>query len=88
MAGNVFEWCADKYDKTRYRGLSRKDPAVLGKGSSSGLRVMRGGAYCHDPGICSSAYRFAIAGTGSDDTLGFRVRIAAAPEVEKYAAGQ
>jgi formylglycine-generating enzyme required for sulfatase activity len=88
MAGNVFEWCADKYKEKRYRSLARKDPAVLGKGSSTGLRVMRGGAYCHDPGICSSAYRFAISGTGSDESLGFRVMVAAAPEVEKYAAGQ
>ena len=88
MAGNVFEWCADRYDKTRYRSLPRKDPAVLGKGSSSGLRVMRGGAYCHDPGICSSAYRFAITGAAGDDILGFRVRVRATAAVTQYAADE
>jgi len=88
MAGSVFEWCADEYDKSRYEGLEPRDPAVKGAGSSSGYRVIRGGTYAHGEDMCRASSRpFGFAGKGSDRSLGFRVKVSATPALLEYGAG-
>jgi len=89
MAGNVFEWCADKYVKARYEGLEHRDPPIDGPGSSSGFRVIRGGAYVHGDALCRPSTRpGGMAGKSySDEALGFRVKVLATPALLEYLMG-
>ncbi|WP_296388352.1 formylglycine-generating enzyme family protein [Williamsia sp.] len=48
--GNVWEWCADRYDPRYYRRSPRHDPAGPDRGAS---RVLRGGSYLCDDSYCS-----------------------------------
>ncbi|MHC5055225.1 MAG: bifunctional serine/threonine-protein kinase/formylglycine-generating enzyme family protein [Planctomycetota bacterium] len=89
MAGNVFEWCADAYVKARYKDIEARDPGILGAGSSSSFRAIRGGTYAHGADMCRASSRpFGFAGKGSDRSLGFRVRVAATQALLQYGAGE
>ncbi|GGF34704.1 formylglycine-generating enzyme family protein [Williamsia phyllosphaerae] len=48
--GNVWEWCADRYDPRYYRHSPRLDPTGPDRGAS---RVLRGGSYLCDDSYCS-----------------------------------
>jgi formylglycine-generating enzyme required for sulfatase activity len=85
MAGNVFEWCADQFESERYSTLDSRDPGVLKPGSSSGLRVLKGGCHTSEAYICRPSYRNGMTGWGSDALLGFRVKVKATPEALEYA---
>ena len=89
MAGNVFEWCADKYVKTRYKDIAKRDPAVEGSRSSSGYRVIRGGSFAQAEGLCrSSARALSFLGKSAHVALGFRIKVSATPALLEYAASK
>jgi sulfatase modifying factor 1 len=71
MAGNVYEWCWDRYG-TPYAGGT--DPHGATTGSD---RVLRGGGWFNDAGRARCAYRFNISFPGgAGSSIGFRAVLA------------
>ena len=70
MHGNLFEWCADRFDRNYYRSSPVDDP--LGPQSGT-YRVIRGGDWYSDARDCRSAFRYADVPEGRFYALGFRV---------------
>jgi len=69
MAGNVFEWCQDRYH-ANYYGSS---PPLNPRGPSSGVaRVLRGGSWGSSPGYLRCAIRGAGGPTIRNNYYGFR----------------
>ena len=54
MAGNIWEWCADRYDREYYKNSPAKNP--LGPETGS-YRVLRGGSWINTPYTLRVAYR-------------------------------
>ncbi|PON15659.1 formylglycine-generating enzyme family protein [Candidatus Entotheonella serta] len=68
MLGNVWEWVQDRYG--RYGNNLAKDPV----GPSSGpYRVMRGGSWDNNPGLCRAATRLHVAPEHRFDFADFRL---------------
>ena len=67
MHGNVNEWCSDWYGEELAGGT---DPIGPNRGS---LRVIRGGGWRNDPGVCRSADRNYFVPSDGFLSLGFRV---------------
>ena len=67
MAGNVYEWCQDRY------GEYQTGPVADPKGPSSGDRVvLRGGSWNSGPGYCRSANRSGRHPDFQSYSVGFR----------------
>jgi formylglycine-generating enzyme required for sulfatase activity len=72
MYGNVWEWCADWYDKDYYSKSSRNDPVGSQGGS---CRVIRGGTWRGPADECRSASRKGEVPGTTHDLIGFRVSL-------------
>jgi len=71
MHGNVWEWCEDVWHKN-YEGAPDDGSAWVAGGSHYD-RVLRGGSWCYNPGLCRSANRNYNTEDGLPDYRGFRV---------------
>jgi formylglycine-generating enzyme len=71
MAGNVWEWCWDRYGSTYYASSPGTDPQGPASGSN---RVYRGGFWSYDGAyFCRVAVRGSSSPSFENDLLGFRL---------------
>ena len=69
LAGNVWEWVADRYDAHYYARSPSRDPRGPDRGDR---RVVRGGACCSMFGLPRASNRLAFPPSYTDEDIGFR----------------
>ena len=76
MLGNAAEWCSDWYGAKYYESSAETDPSGPTDGEG---RVIRGGAFLHQPRHCRASLRITGTPTYQNYVIGFRV-VAEVPE--------
>jgi serine/threonine-protein kinase len=69
LAGNVWEWVADRFHKAYYSRSPSENPTGPSRGD---FRGVRGGSWRFYPGLAQSAVRVGLAPGVTYDNLGFR----------------
>ena len=70
MAGNVSEWCADRFGDHYYSDSPASDPPGPSSGSN---RVLRDGAWINDSNYLRASERDGVSSGFASHTVGFRV---------------
>ena len=73
MHGNVWEWCEDNFFHDNYEGAPIEGSAWKHASHDSGLKILRGGSWLHDPWDCRSACRDWNGSDRCHDGSGLRV---------------
>ena len=71
MAGNVWQWCCDWYDRNFYRTPDSREPDAL-NGNRTGIRSERGGSWIGPAELCRSSFRRGRPPAAMGRCLGFR----------------
>ncbi len=69
LAGNVWEWVSDWYDKDYYEASPSQNPKGPERGAT---KVLRGGSWYANLGYLRTTYRFSLTSSGRDSDFGFR----------------
>ncbi len=80
MAGNVFEWCEDSYDRRVYAREPRRNPVF--RSDETRLRVMRGGSFVFGIDELRAAQRTRQDLEEGQDYVGIRMALSAIPTAE------
>ena len=78
--GNVYEWCQDLWDESKYRLTVDGDHVPLGEDQAD--RVLRGGSWVYAARFCRSAYRGRGWPGGRGWSIGFRLGLFPGPGPE------
>src|SRR5262249_49853914 len=70
MLGNAAEWCSDWYGEASYRNSPPVDPSGPPRGTG---RVVRGGAFLHQPCHCRVSQRTSGTPSYHNYIIGFRI---------------